>query len=388
METFVRSGSVMPMPSLMVLDGESRASLGIVRSLGRMGIPIAVGSAFFLGRSGYSRYAGHRFTYPSPKQGPEAAHQVILRRVKALRPDILMPVMDPGWSVVRAFEDAYAGLTTIVPNPGPDLSGRLYDKAMLADLAEQHGIPIPVTYRPETLQAAEALGRFLPYPVLLKPRRSVAGYGIRPARDPREFLDALRGFASVPIIQECLEGEDLELTLFCDMGRPLAGSAYVSLRNAPLPYGPPVACRTLQDKAFMRMGAEFLERIGYHGVAHMDFRRDRRDGIPKLLDFNPRIAGTNDISIRSGVNFARMQYSFAAGGQGDPVFDYQEVREYRWMVMGELKHLAQTPHRLQTIRELLRFRGATTDVSFRDPMPHLARAVQGILWRLEQHRAR
>jgi hypothetical protein len=83
-----------------------------------------------------------------------------------------------------------------------------------------------------------------------------------------------------------------------------------------------------------------------------------------------------------------MQYNFAAGKQVDPVFDYQEVREYRWMVMGELKRLAQTRQKLRTVRQLLRLRGVATDISFRDPLPHLARAVQGIVWRLERHRAR
>jgi hypothetical protein len=30
----------MPLPSLMILEGESRAALGIIRSLGKLGVPI------------------------------------------------------------------------------------------------------------------------------------------------------------------------------------------------------------------------------------------------------------------------------------------------------------------------------------------------------------
>ena len=54
-------------PSLMVLDAEFRATLGIVRNLGRKGIPLFVGGGGPLSMAGYSRHAAKRFTYPSPK---------------------------------------------------------------------------------------------------------------------------------------------------------------------------------------------------------------------------------------------------------------------------------------------------------------------------------
>jgi predicted ATP-grasp superfamily ATP-dependent carboligase len=177
------------------------------------------------------------------------------------------------------------------------------------------------------------------------------------------------------LIQDFVDGEDLELTILCFHGKPIAGSAYLSIRNAPLPFGPPVACLSIKDDALMRIGCDFLQNIGFHGVAHLDFRRDRRDGIPKLLDFNVRIAGTNDISLHTGVDFGFMLYQLAIGEQVTPCFNYEIGREFRWFMPGELRHFIQTPFKLKTVMELMKWRQVSTDFSLSDPMPQAAMLI-------------
>jgi predicted ATP-grasp superfamily ATP-dependent carboligase len=228
-----------------------------------------------------------------------------------------------------------------------------------------------MTFIPKTHDEALAMKEKYPYPVLLKAKKGVAGKGIERANNPAQLEDALANRSDIPIIQEWIEGEDLELTVFCTEGRAIAGHVYQSLRNAPLPYGPPVACRSIRDDDFLASGCRFLQAIGYHGVAHMDFRRDRRDGIPKLLDFNVRIAGTNEISLRTGVDFGYMQYQMAMGETPRECFDYEVGREFRWLFPGELRHLAQTRNKLRNLRQLLNWRKVSTEVSLTDPMPHL-----------------
>jgi len=267
-------------------------------------------------------------------------------------------------------------LVSLVPCPRRELFEGVADKGQLAEYAQQHGVPIPKTFRPRNHDEALGLRTQLPYPVLLKPRKSVSGIGIRVAHNAEQLSSALRQFQDVPLIQEKIEGQDLELTILCVHGKPMAGSAYLSLRNAPLPFGPPVACRTIENGELMRVGMEFLTELQYHGVAHLDFRRDRRDGIPKLLDFNPRLAGTNEISTRSGVDFALMQYRLASGEEIEPCFTYEIGLEFRWL--GELRHLLQTPNKVRTFRELLRWHRVYTEVSLSDPMPHLVFLIDGL----------
>jgi len=182
----------------------------------------------------------------------------------------------------------------------------------------------------------------------------------------------------MPIIQEYIEGEDLELTILCDHAEPIAGATYLSLRNAPLPYGPPVACLSIKDDILMNIGKDFLKKIGYHGVAHLDFRRDRRDGQPKLLDFNARLAGTNEISTVTGIDFAHLQYLMAAGRTIKPCFEFELGKEFRWIFPGELRHLAQTPDKWKTIKTLIKWKNVKTDISIMDPIPHFSMLLDGI----------
>jgi len=135
----------MPSPALMVLDGERRSTLGIVRSFGQKGIPVIVGSNNSSGKSALSRYVQQSFTYITGDDELEKAHSVIINQIRRICPEVLMPVFDTGWSLVYKYYEEYASLTNIVPNPGHELFEKLHNKKCLVELAEQHGLPIPRT---------------------------------------------------------------------------------------------------------------------------------------------------------------------------------------------------------------------------------------------------
>ena len=152
----------MSLPTIMVLDGERRSALGIVRSLGQKGIPVIVGSNDSPGKSPLSRYVHLGFTYIVADDELEKAHSVIIKQVQRLRPEVLMPVFDTGWSVIYKYYKEYASLTNIVPNPGRELFEKLHNKQCLTELAEQYGLPIPRTYRFQTIDEALSARDSLP----------------------------------------------------------------------------------------------------------------------------------------------------------------------------------------------------------------------------------
>ena len=363
-------------PSIMVLGGQHRNALEIVRHLGQLGIPVFVGGDSRFARANYSRYAQRRFVYPSfgsigrsSRTRLEAAHDVVLRRVRDWRPDVLLPTMDENWRLVY---DEYAALTRVVPCPGGDVFEEMLNKKTMTKRAERCGVSTPWTLCPESAEAALNVHDQIPYPVLLKPLQSTAGEGIRRMERAADLSSALRYYTTRPMMQEVVSGDDLELTLLCLHGTPTAGSAYLSLRNAPLPFGPPVACRTIRDDQLMDAGIRLLRDLGYHGVAHLDFRRDRRDGEPKLLDFNARLAGTGEISWESGVPFSYLLYQLALGEKPETCLNGKTGLEFRWLIFGELRHLMQSDRKLAVVRDLLKWTDVSTNWSLRDPLPHLA----------------
>jgi len=166
-------------PDILVLDGQSRSALGVVRSLSQKGLSVIVGSSDAFGMANYSRCVKKHFTYVYDPDALEKAHSTILEQVKILRPKVLMPVMNPSWSIIYTFYEDYKHLTKIVPNPGKDCFDKLFDKSYLAEVSKKHGVPIPKTYMPENIDNALSLIDKLPYPVLLKPKEGQGGLGIK-----------------------------------------------------------------------------------------------------------------------------------------------------------------------------------------------------------------
>ena len=365
-------------PDVLVLDGQSRSALGVVRSLSQKGLSVIAGSNDASGLANYSRCIKKHFTYDYDTDDLEKAHSAILKQVKILRPKVLMPVMNPSWSIIYTFYGDYKHLTKIVPNPGKDIFDKLFDKSYLAEVSEKHGVPIPKTYMPENIDNALSLIDELPYPVLLKPKKGQGGLGIKRVDEKKDLGSALSEYAEMPIIQELIGGEDLELTLLCIRGEPIAGSVYLSLRNYPLPYGPPVACRTIKDDALMDLGINFLRKLNYNGVAHLDFRRDQNDGEAKLLDFNVRLAGTNEMSIYSGIDFGYFLYRQSIGEKVDQKFEYELDKEYRWLFFSELRYLAATSKKWKTIKDMLRWKNVKTNFSITDPMPNIVPILRAV----------
>jgi predicted ATP-grasp superfamily ATP-dependent carboligase len=357
----------------MVISGSlPRAALSVVRSLGRRGIPVDGGDSRRLSPPAFSRYVRRWFTYPAGDV--VAAHRVIMRHVRAWRPAVLLPVGNQGWDIIFRFYDDYVRETAVIPSAGRALVERLRDKAELAALAAEHGIPMPQTFRPQTTAEAHARRDRLPYPVLLKPRRSEAGVGIVRVDDPAALTAALARRPDLPVIQEYVDGEDFDLTVICAHGRPLAAAAYAVLRQYPPSYGPPAACRTIRDDELVALGGRFLQGLAYHGVANLDFRRDRRDGRLKLLDFNPRLPGSTEVCIRSGVDLPLMLYRLALGETVTPVLRPPAQVEVRWLWV-ELQHLLATREKRGTLRALRRWRGVHTNAALADPLPLLAEGI-------------
>jgi predicted ATP-grasp superfamily ATP-dependent carboligase len=57
------------------------------------------------------------------------------------------------------------------------------------------------------------------------------------------------------------------------------------------------------------IAAQFCKCIGFHGIADLDWRFDRRDGQYKLLDFNPRVGAQFRLfETEAGVDVVRAQH--------------------------------------------------------------------------------
>jgi predicted ATP-grasp superfamily ATP-dependent carboligase len=70
---------------------------------------------------------------------------------------------------------------------------------------------------------------------------------------------------------------------------------------------------TIDEPEVTVLGERFLGAIQFDGLAEVEFKRDPRDGVLKLLDVNPRVWGWHSLCQRAGVDFPYLAYRLARG---------------------------------------------------------------------------
>jgi hypothetical protein len=79
---------------VLVTDGDNRAALAVVRSLGRAGHTVIVGEKRSPSLAQTSRYCAHRVIYPDPVSTPDVFVEYLVSCVRTLRIDAILPVSD------------------------------------------------------------------------------------------------------------------------------------------------------------------------------------------------------------------------------------------------------------------------------------------------------
>lgn len=94
------------------------------------------------------------------------------------------------------------------------------------------------------------------------------------------------------------------------------------------------------------MAIRLLRELNWYGLAMVEFKVDPRDGVPKLMEINPKLWGSLNLAIASGVDFPALLYRLAVDGDVRPVFDYQVGVRCRFLLADSLHFLAN-PHRFR-----------------------------------------
>lgn len=320
--------------------------IGLVRSLGRCGIPVALAreSAEVFERA--SRYVGDFLTLPNPDVETEAALEMLI--AYAQRQAASPVTFFNGESDVMLFSRHRDQLMPYfrIPIAEHYLIKRLIDKSLFARLAEETGISAPRTvtlaHSDEAIAAAERIG----FPCVLKPIRqrlwhrseitALFGYRkailVHSAEQLSELLDRLPPVAADTMIQQYIPGDDsdhYDCHLYIDQTGQLRG-AVVGRKHRIYPIGFGQGCYTssVDSPEIVAMCAEALALIGYTGAANINLKRDSISGKFYILEINPRFSLWTIFDAECGVNLPLMQYLDATD---QPLPEPDTARPTRWI---------------------------------------------------------
>jgi len=371
------------MNKVLVTDGRSRASLAIVRSLGKRGIKVTSGEAFVCS-SFYSKYTDKKLVYPAPDKQPDLFLKRIIETIKNDMYDIIIPVRDDANLILSEHKKELSHFTK-VPIADYDTLMKGRDKAQTLKIAMDNDIPCPQTYFIEDDSELKEIMNELKFPAVIKPNRSSGSRGIKYVLSSKELAQAysdVQNHYGEAMVQEFIpQGGAYGVSMLFNCGEPRAIFTHKRLREYPNSGGPSTLRESVRFPEIEAYATTLLETLNWHGVAMVEFRVDPRDGKPKLMEINPRFWGSLQLAIYSRVDFPYLLYKMAIDGDVEPVFEYKTGIKVRWFLLGDILWFLgiPKPNKLKALPEFLKFRGMGYDVlSLRDPMPALGAILEGL----------
>jgi predicted ATP-grasp superfamily ATP-dependent carboligase len=297
----------------VVLGGDYRA-LGVVRSLGRHGVPVWVVRQGDDSLAAMSRYARRRFPWPGDADEPAQVEALIGVARAGAEHWALIPSSDEMASLVARHHERLAEWF-VLSTPPWEVLRYACDKRLTYTLAGSLGVDAPSTWYPRDRAEVEALD--LEYPVILKPAWKEGFNRLTAAKawrvDDRDALLAAYDEACTLVspgtlmIQELVPGGGLQqfsYATLCDQGRPLASVVARRTRQYPPDFGrASTYVETVDCPEVVEPSLRLLEALRFTGLVEVEFKRDPRDGRLLLLDVNPRVWGWHTLCGRAGVDF-------------------------------------------------------------------------------------
>jgi predicted ATP-grasp superfamily ATP-dependent carboligase len=395
---------------VFVTDGAQNHALAVARSLGKRGIDVVVGESSALSKAGFSRFCKERRIYPAPTRSVSAFVASLLEEVQKERYDFLLPMTEGALLPISAHREKFLPHVRL-PLPSHDSIMKVFNKAETLALANKLGVPAPKSWIVENLLELPALARRLPYPVVVKPRWSsywsgdqmVMGGGADYAFGPDELLEKYhRAHAEIPfpLIQAFAPGKGYGIYALFDHGKPKAVFAHERIRDVrPTGSGSALRRSIPNDPTLTEYAVKLLEALQWHGVAMVEFKWDRGNSDPVLMEINGRFWNSLPLAIAAGVDFPYLLLETEQGRSPEVFPAYEAGLLCRWL-LGDCRHLIEVfrgapagwpfpfPKKRETLLSFLRShrRGMVYDTfRWEDPAPEVIEWLHFILTKVPRY---
>jgi predicted ATP-grasp superfamily ATP-dependent carboligase len=318
-----RHGGEGKIPAVIV-GGTGPGTLGMVRSLGRAGIPIILLDQDAFSPAAHSVYVSK--VVISQSTGVPMVKN-LLALSASIGPSILFVNSDDAALTVSEYradlEDRYR-----FQLPSHSCLTSLMNKTTFQRLAEEYGFPVP---RSVTVRHTEDLNRLtgLRFPCIVKPMRGNAnyakaqlarGYKVASPEQAKSICHCILAVVPDLVVQEWIEGPDSDL-FFCLQYRANNGNTICSFTGRKLSIWPPdvgltASCTAAPEvrSILQPLTEAFFARVSCVGLCGIEYKRERRTG--EFLMVEPtvgRIDGQEEVATLHDVNVPLAAYRHEIG---------------------------------------------------------------------------
>jgi predicted ATP-grasp superfamily ATP-dependent carboligase len=334
---------------VLVLDGHSAAALAFVRSLGRAGHWIAVGTnAGAAATAEVSRYCRASFRHPVSTEDTSGFLDAVAQFARLNSIDLIIPATDWTTLPLSAHRASFEGISRLAigPHAALELSSDKYETVVLG---KKLGVPVPETAlarSPSDLPPTDEWH----FPVVVKDRFSARWVGNRASigsvvyayseRNLRQRLADRLAVAGDVLLQEFVQGAGVGFSCFAIEGEIRLPFQWLRVREAdPRGSGSSARKSVAVDPDILTFSRDLIRAVGFEGICMVEFKRQPDSGRAVLMEINGRPWGSLQLPVESGIDYPRFFVDWHLEGKLPP----PEIAYRRGVmcrrVIGELRHL-------------------------------------------------
>lgn len=291
--------------------------LDAVRSLGALGVPVAVIPTQGFDIAQHSRWATESHRITGFHRRPENLLDFLEARSSAWQGRLLIPSHDEGLELLARHRTHLERWYEVVAEPW-EVTSSLLRKDRFHQIARAVGVPLPENFGPATVDTLEASA--LSYPLLVKPVES-APFAARFGRklfvasneqDLKQHISRIEDAGHACELHDWIPGADdhvyIHAVYMTEAGDPRGGVTVRKWRCSPPFFGVGRIAQVVEDPGLHEPTVEILRAIGYRGMASAEFKLDPRDGTFRALEINGRLSLMHAPARRAGFDFPGMAW--------------------------------------------------------------------------------
>jgi predicted ATP-grasp superfamily ATP-dependent carboligase len=367
------------MSKLLLTDGTHRNALAVLRSAPpSMAVDITSRLPPYRSICGLSRHAS-RVIRVGRGDDPDRYGRQLLDILRSGTYDHFLPV---GLESYLAASKLKAELSREASCLLPDWKSMevAFNKDRSMDLARSIGVPTPVTL---DIEKEADVHKIASYPVVIK---SSEPGSVRYCHNLQEAERALRELTAASrsriIAQEMITGHGCGFYAVYQDGQLMDFFLHRRIREFPVTGGASAVAGSYRSRRMFELGKAMGDALEWTGPLMVEFKHDRRSGDYSLMEINPKLWGSLDLTLAAGVDVPGLIIGLADGTVQRPIASryedahYRDVR-FRWPFPDQFEVLCSRPS-WEGARELLFDRGKS-NLALNDPIPDLFMIGTGIV---------
>jgi predicted ATP-grasp superfamily ATP-dependent carboligase len=328
----------------------------LIRGLGLRSVAVTAADSRWISMGKSSRFANRRLNLPVLSSDPEGYLKAIVRELKAVPYDILLPTFEESL-LFAEYRDELEPFTRLFLPPFETM-WQVHDKPSLHRLCQELRIPTPPTVVPRSPARLEQDVASLRFPVVVKLPAANNCVGRSFCENIPELIarycdlyeqETRRGSAP-PFVQQKIDGDSVYTLMYCHEGRKLGEVIYRPLRTYPERGGTSAHRESIEHPRIAELTERLAAATGWSGFLGLDFIVDRCDETPYLIDANPRANPGVQLGYLAGVDWTGMLIELVQGREPAQVTARPGIRtrtfllDFAWLAEGCVpqRHWLQT----------------------------------------------